>query len=780
MPGPLFRRPHEPLRQFRSRASSGGRRCLPALLGVVALCCARSSALGQAPGAIDFGRDVLPILSKNCFQCHGPDDDARQADLRLDTPEGALRLANPLIVPGDSAASELVRRLKSPDPHERMPPPDSKRQLGADEISLLARWVDDGAQWGGHWAFRPLRHSPLPQVQNVAWPRNGIDAFVLAALESRGWQPSPEATTESLLRRVTLDLIGLPPTPEELAEFLADERPDAYDRVVERLLASPQYGERWGRHWLDAARYADSTGFETDAPRSIWKYRDWVISAVNADMPFDEFTVKQLAGDLLPSASADDRVATGFLLCGPQDGGSEPSRLDAVVDRVNTIGTVFLGLTLGCAQCHAHKFDPIGQREYYELFAFVNSADEWLLEFAPPEQLARRDALRAQLAALTAERDSYAAKLGAGTASNDPAYQERTRSIDDLKARIPQVDSAPVLVAPVAPRATTTFVRGEYTRPGDAVSPDVPDVLPALPAEGPRTRVELGRWLVSPHQPLTPRVTVNRVWQQFFGRGLVETENDFGTQGARPSHPELLDWLASEFVAQGWRTKALHRLIVRSATYRQASIRRADLETIDPDNRWLARQSRLRLEAEAIRDAALAASGLLSHKMGGPSVFPFQHEGIMVHRATPAPWAISTGEDRYRRGLYTHYWRLTPHPQLQTFDAPDSLTACTRRRPSNTPLQALTLLNDPTFVECAEALARRAVAAAPNDDARLDRAFRVCLGRAPTAEERQVLAEMLATSRARGDQANAAAAELAAWAQVARTLLNLDEFITRE
>ncbi|MBI1916972.1 MAG: PSD1 domain-containing protein [Planctomycetes bacterium] len=751
-----------------------------ATLAVGWLLGACAAGLAQTPDRVDFSRDVLPILSKNCFPCHGPDEQARKAELRLDTREGALRTSNPVIRPGNSAASELVRRISRPTAAGRMPPARAKRQLNPNEIRLLRRWVDEGAVWSEHWAFQTPQRPKLPRIRDSAWPRNAIDTFVRARLESQGLQPSPEATKEVLLRRVTLDLIGLPPTPDERAAFLADNSSTAYDRVVDRLLASPQYGERWGRHWLDAARYADSDGFEGDAPRTVWKYRDWVIAAMNDDLPFDQFTIKQLASDLLPAASTADRIATGFLLNSPQDGRSEPARLDAVVERVNTLGSVFLGLTLGCAQCHAHKFDPLSQREYYQLFAFVNAADEFLLEFAPAEQLARRDALKAQLAALVAERDAYVARRGASKAVNDVGYQERSRTIDELKAKIPHIDSALVLTAPATPRPTRIFVRGEYTQPGATVTPDVPQCLPPLP-RGARTRLELARWLVSPQQPLTPRVTVNRIWQQFFGRGLVETENDFGTQGARPTHPELLDWLATEFVRQGWRLKALHRLIVGSATYRQASHRRADLERIDPENRLLARQSRLRLEAEVIRDAVLATSGLLSTKIGGPSVFPFQHDGIMLNRATPAPWIVSPGADRFRRGMYTHYWRLTPHPQLQTFDAPDTLTACTRRRPSNTPLQALTLLNDPTFVECAESLARRLIGNGPGtDNDRIDRAFRLCLGRTPVALERKLLTDVLTTARARFAASNAKVVERAAWTQVTRVLINLDEFITRE
>lgn len=747
---------------------------------VIGRCFMATSA--QSAERVDFSRDVLPILSANCFPCHGPDDQARQGNLRLDTREGALRAEQPVIQPGKGNLSELVLRVSSQDPEQRMPPANSNRQLSPQNVELLRRWVDEGALWGGHWAFEAVRRPPVPTMEDESWSRNPVDRFILARWKQTGLQPAPEADKATLFRRAKLDLVGLPPTVEESAAFLADDRPDAYERVVDRLLASPHYGERWGRHWLDAARYADSTGFETDAPRSLWSYRDWVIGALNNDLPFDEFTVQQLAGDLLPGASIAERIATGFLLCGPQDGGSEPSRLDAVVERTNTLGTVFLGLTLGCAQCHSHKFDPLSQQEYYRLFAFLNAADEAVLELAPAEQVARRDALRAQLAALVAEREMYTAKLAAGTAATDPGHLERSRTIDALKSQIPDLASAPMLIAPPAPRPTTLFIRGEYSKPGELVTPGVPAVLPPLPAEQ-TTRLGLARWLVSSEQPLTPRVTVNRIWQQHFGRGLVETENDFGVQGARPSHPELLDWLAADFVSRGWRLKTHHRLIVSSAAYRQSSHRPANVETLDPENRLLARQSRLRLEGEVIRDAALAASDLLSTKIGGPSVFPFQHEGVMLNRATPAPWIMSPGADRYRRGLYTHYWRLTPHPFLQTFDAPDSLTACTRRRASNTPLQALTLLNDPTFAASAQALARRVLREAlPEDSERLNLAFQLCLGRLPTSEEHAQLMELLAVPRTSRATTGSTVETLdqTAWTQICRVLLNLDEFVTRE
>jgi hypothetical protein len=745
-----------------------------------------SNAVTQANSAIDFNSDVLPILSRACFPCHGPDEKSRQADLRLDTRDGAFRSETPVIVHGNSGASLLYQRITSNDTETRMPPPDSKQQLTSAEVEKLRRWIDDGASWSDHWSFRPVQSHRPPQVTATELTCGPIDNFILTRLEQLKLSPSSEAASETLLRRVTLDLVGLPPTFEERTEYLSDNRPDAYERLVDRLLASPHFGERWGRHWLDAARHADSGGFEGDPPRTVWKYRDWVINAHNDDLPFDQFVIKQLAGHCLPDSNVNDRIATGFLLNSQQDGGSEPSRLDAVVDRVNTLGTVFLGLTVGCAQCHSHKFDPLSQREYYELFAFVNAADEVKLEFAAPEQIARRDALAAQVASLTTERTAYSATVPADKLKSDPGYVERTATIDLLRSRIPEFPSALVLQAAPRERVTTIFIRGEYERPGEPVNADVPHVLPSL-AKGDHTPLDLARWLVSLEQPLTSRVTVNRFWQHLFGRGLVETENDFGTQGARPTHPELLDFLAVEYSQAGWSSKRLIREIVGTATYRQASIRRDDLEKIDPENRWLARQSRLRLEAEAIRDAALAVGELLSTKLGGPSVFPFQHDGIMINRATPATWTVSPGEDRYRRSVYTYYWRLTPNPQLQTFDAPDAIMSCTRRQTSNTPLQALTLLNEPTFVEASESLARHLTSAnGASDEDRIERAFVTCLCRKPNPAEMQLLLQVLNAVKIRNNSAQGHSNDqqnestLAAWTQVARIVVNLEEFIVRE
>jgi hypothetical protein len=605
---------------------------------------------------------------------------------------------------------------------------------------------------GGHWAFRPVVRPPLPLVRDVSWVRNPIDRLVLVGLERQVIRPAPEADRATLLRRLSLDLTGLPPTLAEIESFLADLRPGAYERCVERLLASPSYGERWGRHWLDAASFADSGGSESDLPRPMGKYRDWIIDALNRDLPFDRFVVEQLAGDLLPGATVEQKTATGFLCTAIADGPleNEHVRLKMAVDRVNLIGTVFLGLTLGCAQCHSHKFDPISQREYYQFFAFFNNIDDARQE----SEVANRD-------------------------------------------REPKFTKTLVARNLAEPRTTRVFRRGEFSDPGDPVLPGVPAVLPPISGPDQKSRLDLARWLVEPNHPLTARVFVNRVWEHYFGIGLVSSEDNFGLSGEPPSQPELLDWLAGEFIARGWSMKALHRLIVGSATYRQSSHVRPELADVDPSNRLLARQARLRLEAEAIRDCALAVSGLLVRKVGGPSVFPYQPEGIMQGRADRGSWVESAGADRYRRGMYTHFWRLTPHPFLRLFDAPDATAACTRRIRTNTPLQALTLLNDPTFTECAQALANRLRQEVPEaGHERIRHAFRLCLGREPTRDEirkveryfqdqRGGAAFVDSPQRSPDDARPTKDPERPSqtpseWVGFARALLNLDEFITRD
>jgi len=1016
------------------------------LIGVLVFSLGGQPILAELPPPaereVDFARDVQPLFAKHCHACHGAE--RAEGSLRLDRKADALAGGSrgPAIVPGQSAKSRIVLYTAGESDEDLRMPPEGEG-LTAEEIGILRAWIDQGASWGDdgeagaagprHWSLAPIADPPLPAVANEAWCRNAIDHFILARLEQEGMAPSPEADRATLIRRLYLDLLGLPPEPEAVDAFLADERPDAYEQLVERLLASPHYGERWARHWLDQARYADSDGYEKDTGRPhAWRYRHWVIEALNRDMPFDQFTLWQLAGDLLPEAGLDGQVAVGFYrnTLTNKEGGvdQEEYRVKATVDRVNTLGSVWLGITLGCAQCHSHKYDPFTQREYYELFAFFNSLQEVDVPAPLPEQMAAyQEALRAYQAAraplaealarydqaelpskleawergvdlgrfarwsvlkaaearaasgaelaaeadgsllvrgATPETDVYELVLpatgritgvrleclpdaslpgkGPGRAANgnfvlcelalrrraasgeaaaaicrvladfsqdgfaaegaadgqvqtgwavapqmgrqhvaifelaeplelaegdaliltltqshggghvlgrfrvsataaaaplelpeipEPVLEalrvptaERSeaqreaildyyRSIDSGRQPLAQALAEHEKQAPLdpathtlaqsvselaVPRATHVMLRGDFLAPGAEVQPATPAVLPPLVARGPRPdRLDLARWLLSPEHPLTARVTVNRVWQVYFGRGLVNTEDDFGTQGEPPTHPELLDWLARWWIREGWSLKALHRMIVTSAAYRQSSAWRADLAERDPLNMLLARQARLRVEAEVVRDLALAASGLLHPAIGGPSVRPPQPEGISdLTYSNSARWVESTGPDRYRRGLYIWFQRTSPYPMLMTFDSPDANVACTRRERSNTPLQALTLLNDVVFVECAQALARRVLAARADadDTARLQYAFRLCLGRAPEAEELAVLEHLLHREQelCRADPQAAAAlvgpvgapvgdvSSAAAWVAVSRALLNLDEFVTRE
>ena len=652
------------------------------------------------------------------------------------------------------------------------------------------------AKEGEHWAFiAPQRHAQ-PAVKQKGWPKNAIDHFILAELEAANLQPSTEADKITLLRRVHLDLIGLPPTPTEVKVFLADKRPDAYERVVDQLLASPRYGERWGRHWLDAARYADSDGYSHDAPRIMWQYRDWVIRAINDDLPFDQFVIEQLAGDMLPDATAAQRIATGFHRNTQinTEGGvdREQFRIDSIFDRIATTGEVLFGLTFGCAQCHDHKYDPIKQVEYYQMFAYYNQVDEPRREIPTAADLNAQKAHEQKITALTD-------KVNNAEQGSD-ARKKLEAELAQLKKKRPRATTALVMMQRSSPRMTHRFIQGNFTRPAEEVKPGVPSILHSFPEAESANRLDFARWVTSRNNPLMARVTVNRMWLHYFGKGIVETENDFGTQGSAPSHPALLDWLATEFMRAQWSRKAMHRLIVTSATYRQSSKRRADLTETDPYNKLLGRQSRLRLDAEIVRDNALAASGLLNTKMGGPGVFPPQPPGCMNLGQHRRNWTASKGEDRYRRAVYTYRWRATPHPALKVFDAPDAFASCTRRIRSNTPLQALTLLNDPAFFEIAQGLAERILKEGDKaDKTRIALGFRLCLAREPDTRELTVLESFLnkqrqlyagmdavaltpVVQRAHGGQSvdEVQRNEQAAWTMLARVLLNLDETITRE
>jgi mono/diheme cytochrome c family protein len=1020
---------------------------------------ASARAASAAPSApadrADFGRQIRPLLSDNCFTCHGPDEAKRKAKLRLDTQEGALaeRSGRAAVVPGKPEASELIARITTADEDDRMPPPKSGKQLTAEQIALLKRWIEQGAEWQQHWAFAPLRKPEIPHLPARAWARNPIDLFVLARLQAEGLTPATDANQQTLIRRVTLDLTGLPPTPSEVDAFLADTAPDAYERLVDRLLKSPRYGEQMARLWLDGARYGDTHGLHLDNERSIWPYRDWVIRAFNENQPFDQFTVEQLAGDLLPNPTREQLVATGFNRCNvtTSEGGAIPDEFAAryAVDRVETTATVWMGLTAGCAACHDHKYDPLTQKEFYQLFAFFNNLDEDpmdgnallpppTVQLSTPDQEARMEdydrqvaqiekviraallvvddpdssrsseptlrapkefvwleddlpegakpstdgeawklitskegpVLSGQKAAARASKErsqhlfteaKHKLLIGRGDRlfahvyldPKDPpreimlqfnagSWEHRAFWGEDLidwgKADSPErrrvaalpeagrwvrleveaeavglhpgdevhglaftqhggsvywdkagiVSKAPQggegfrsqraweefqlelkelklpedvrkalqeesskrsrdqqrrlhdyfvefvradtrrIFDPLhqqfdglkkeregfdrsitrtmitkdrkPPRETHILVRGAYDKKGERVSPDVPAILPRLPEGQPSNRLGLARWLVDPSHPLTARVTVNRIWQQHFGVGLVKTAENFGAQGEPPSHPGLLDWLATEFVARGWDVKSLHRLIVTSATYRQSSATTAELAQRDPENRWLARGPRFRLDAEAIRDSVLAVSGLLVEKIGGRGVRPYQPDAIWEPVAYPtsttAKYRKDEGEALYRRSLYTFWKRTAPPPSMMAFDAPMRESCRVRRERTNTPAQALALLNDIQYIEAARHLAVRMIDEGGEDPARrLAFGFRLATARFPDPQETNVLRrlyedqltifrqepeaakKLIALGDSRPD-ASLDAPDLAAWTMVANTLLNLSETIT--
>ena len=995
-----------------------------------------------AAGNSVFENEIHPILAERCFTCHGPEK--QKSGLRLDLQEPAMHGGDSgaAIVPGDPDTSLLIQLVTGSDPDRVMPP--KGEPLTGEQIAKLKAWIAAGAEWpkaasetavqvaSDHWAFQKLVRPDVPEVKGAEWSSNEIDRFILAKLESESIAPSPEADKVTLIRRLHFDLMGIPPTPEEVDRFVNDDSPSAYQRAVNSLLASPHFGERWGRYWLDLARYADSDGYEKDGVRPYaYRYRDWVIDALNRDMPYDQFVTQQLAGDLLPRADTSELMATGFHrnTLTNKEGGIDPEedRVKQTVDRANTTGAVFMGLTMGCAQCHTHKYDPISQREYYEFYAFFNAATEKDVPAPlPGEEMAYEQALarfNQQVGDVRKTVDDYRAKLaeklpeweagldvppegwtvldpasytstggsefqelddsslvvtgtlapqdkytivarsreiglktfrlealthdslnnkGPGRAANgnfvlgefaiyaapmndpnnmtkielvrpkadfeepnhevalaidgnpdsgwaiyrdvgfnedryatfetdeaigypdgtiltfvldhrygrahnigrvrlsasklpadanqysdqvyaalktpveertdeqkqtlldyycklDPKYRELNAPLEELLKAKPQPPKtiAQALVRNPDPPKTYIQLRGDFLSKGDEVQPGVPAVLPRLKPRGDTVdRLDLARWIVDPENPLTPRVYVNRLWQRLFGRGIVATPDDFGTRSEAPSHPELLNWLASEAIARGWSTKDMIRLIVNSSTYKQSSDVRPEIYDRDPTNRLLARQSRYHVEAEITRDAYLAASGLLNAAVGGPSIRPPQPAGIAdLGYAGAVKWQEDSGPAKYRRGLYIFFQRTVPYPMLMTFDCPDSNTASVRRNRSNTPLQALTLLNDPVFFECAQALGGRILTEAPKDeDSRVQFAFRQCMGRAPSEGEmtrlRQFLADQKSAFEADPDAAGkfagqnvpegVEAPESASYVALARVIMNLDEFITRE
>ncbi len=807
---------------------------------VVTVCLLVPGQFGQAwaEEPIDYSRDIRPILSTKCFTCHGPDEEAREAGLRLDSYAEAIQTLDSeerAIVPGDPDASELLARVTSSEDYLQMPPPETGKVVTPEEAELLRRWIAEGAVYTSHWSFRAIEPVALPEVQTNKWGRNEVDRFILAKLERTELSPSPPANSATLLRRLYLDLIGIPPTPAELEEFLRDQRPDAYEQQVEKLLASPHFGERWGRHWLDLARYADSNGYLGDELRpQSYRYRDWVVQAINEDMPYDRFTIEQLAGDLLPQATPAQKIATGFhanAMVNTEAGvDKEGDRVIQTVDRLSTVGTAWMGLTIACAECHTHKYDPISHREFYQMYAFFNSLepDSLVIDVlpAPPEtekQKQEREKKMAEIAeklqqAVSPKEDTdpllerFLGVLSQPVDMREEADKEGLEHwLNDLKAdtrklaqeyeKVALQQPKPIEVKAMSvrerkqPRVTRIHHRGDYRQAKDEVEPDTPAFLPPLqPRNGAPDRLDLARWLVREDHPLTARTAVNHVWQHLFGRGLVETADNFGTTGSEPTHPQLLDWLALQFRESGWSRKELIRLIVHSETYRQSSVMTEQHRLKDPENRLLSRQSRWRLEGEVVRDVALAASGLLNPKIGGPSIRPPMNSRI-TEVSRNKDWKVSSGTEKYRRGIYILYRRATPFPMLTTFDAPASTASCPVRERSNSPLQALTLLNDPVFWECAQHLgARLSQSKSAKTEDWLAEGIRWSLSREPVAAElerlEQAYQEFAVNLEGKpNEQLQTLTGKLksplepreqAARVLVARCLLNLEQFITRE
>lgn len=752
-----------------------------------------ASAIGS--DKIEFNRQIRPILSRHCFACHGPDEGQRQADFRVDVRDEALAA----IEPGDVEDSELFDRVTSSDDDERMPPPEHEAALNPDEIELIRDWIEQGADYQQHWSFVAPQNPELPPLDNskLDWARNEIDYFVAAKLAEMQLEPSPKADPRRLIRRLALDLTGLPPTAEMVERFVQSPNDETYQAIVDQLLASPDYGEHWAAMWLDIARYADTIGYAEDRHRDIWPWRDWVIRALNNNMPYDQFTIEQLAGDLLPQASSDQILATAFhrnTLNNTEGGTSdEEFRVVAVKDRISTTVNVWMGLTLRCAECHTHKYDPISHTEYYQFFDFFNQTEDADRGDEQPKIKLFPEGRDAEFARLDKEID-----LLKETAST----KEETQLLTDAMEQ----RSSPVLVPIMKEldrehaRTTNVMIRGSYLQPGEQVSAAVMQAFNPLPPGAPHNRLGVAKWLVSEDNPLTARVTVNRYWARLFGIGIVETEEDFGTQGSLPTHPLLLDWLAVDFREHGWDIKRLLKQMVMSSTYRQSSVATRERLERDPRNLFLSRGPRFRLSAEVIRDQALAVSGLLSKKKYGPPVFPpnpvkkvrsaFQGETV---------WTESQGEDRYRRTLYTYLKRSSPHPLFDTFDVATREVCCIRRIRTNTPLQSFMTLNDQTFVEAAQSLARKMYDSSYDRRNRIARGFSIALLRPATEQELDTLEELcqsaqsnyvehveLARTMAGINERSRASVnnddtevELAALTVVANVILNLDEFLTK-
>jgi hypothetical protein len=820
-----------------------------------------SESYQDLPDKIDYNFHVRPILSDRCYPCHGPDDNARKANLRLDHSDWMFAKLHEsegfAIVPGKPYQSALVDRILHQDPEQVMPPADSKLMLNAEEKAILIKWIAQGAQWQKHWAYTPPNKATLPTVEYDSWPGNEVDFFVLAKLESMGLRPSQEADKRTLIRRLSFDLTGLPPTIDEILEFEQDQSEDAYEKLVDRLLASPRYGERWCWEWLDVARYADTNGFQGDPVRNMWPWRDWIIEAFNRNMPYDQFTIQQLAGDLLPNATTENILATAFnrnhMYNGEGGRIPEETRVENVFDRVETLGTTWLGLTMNCSRCHDHKFDAISQKEYYQLYDYFNQTSEEgigyhgrvkpILDLSPPEKLVKVAELQqyvdeiSQKVAATelqkfprpegapaSESDSaanldgdnlfalgytpnqrnpyYIGLLRNYYRTRDPEYAQLLQQLREAKQKRDQQSAQNLQVMVMdrldIPRATFILDRGIYNKPIEdtVIERNVPEILPALPVEQQNDRLALAKWLVSPKHPLTGRVTVNRYWQHFFGNGIVKTVEDFGVQGSLPTHPELLDWLAVDFVENGWDLKRLFKNIVMSATYRQSSKATPELLEADPDNKYLARATRMRWPSWMLRDQALLISGLLVDSIGGPPVKPYQPEGIWEEATFgKIKYHQDHGDDLYRRTLYT-FWRRIVGPTM-LFDNATRQICSVKPNRTNTPLHALTTMNDITFMEAARVMASKVLMDKPTDKSRLILAFEIATSREPSQHEIAILDSRLQKLKKTYFQANDQAkaltsigeypaqdsldsSEHAAFTALCSLLLNLDETITRQ
>lgn len=793
--------------------------------GIILLTCfALINQIEAAPQKVNFNRDIRPILSRNCFFCHGPDAEHREADLRLDMEAGLKSTSgdSAIIHPGKPEQSQLFERIASKDTDLIMPPADSGKSLTAEEIKLMRQWISEGATWSQHWAYVKPQKSPVPEVKDKNWPVNWIDNFVLARLESQGLQPSAEADKVTLLRRLSFDLTGLPPSRKEVSAFLNDSSPNAYEKQVDRLLASPHYGERMAIYWLDLVRFADTVGYHGDQDHSISPYRDYVIKAFNENLPFDQFTREQLAGDLLDTPTQQQTIATGYnrVLQTSHEGGVQRKEYLAIyaADRIRNFSGVWMGATMGCCQCHDHKYDPYTAKDFYSMVAFFADIDEdqhlrrgdnRLPTKRAPELYLYTDQEKEQLAQLDTKIKSIEQTLKSISKAESKEAKQDQKQLQTELAQLKKAKSAiddnatrTMITVSIKPREIRVLPRGNWLdESGPVVQPAIPEFLGQLQSDqGRSTRLDLANWLSAEdgYGPLMARVMANRFWYLFFGRGIAPVLDDFGGQGGPPHYPELLDQLALKFFHDQWDIKQMVKFIVMSRAYRQSSLESPEQRKQDPFNQRLDRQARFRLPAEMIRDNALAVSGLLVPDIGGPSVKPYQPAGYYRHLNFPKRKYVSHDDERqWGRGLYVHWQRQFLHPMLKAFDAP-SREECTAQRPrSNTPIAAMTLLNDPTFIEAARVFAEKVIEnGGPSDKAKAIYAFSAATSRQPENYEVDVLLELLNSNRrvfsARTKDAQSLtstglaktatdlnAVELAAWTEVTRALLNLNEVVTR-